>query len=80
MSSPVRELFVRDQVLAVLRQCNGMLLMEATLMAQINLTIAPPATPSEIERALDQLNRKGRVDFEVDQDDHRIKRWKIVSK
>lgn len=72
-----RDMFVREAVKEVLRQCAGHLLLEKTVMQQVNLQLAPPATPTEIARALEQLKKKGRVDFEVDEEDQRIRRWKI---
>lgn len=75
--SAIREMFVRDAVKEVLRQCEGLTLLESTLMQQVNLTLAPVATPAEIASALKQLQEKGRIEFVVDEEDANIKRWRL---
>lgn len=75
--SALREMFVRQQIVSVLENCDGLLLLEQTLMTQVNLTLTPAAAPKEISRGLDQLLKKGRIEFEVDEEDARLKKWRI---
>jgi hypothetical protein len=74
----LRRKFVREAILEVLRQCRGHLLLELTLTQQVNLTLAPIASPEEIKRGLDELRAKGRADWEADEDDLSLRKWKIV--
>lgn len=77
MSDAVRDLKTREAVKEVLRQCNGHLLLEKAVMREVNLELAPAASPKEIAGALDNLLKKGLVEFECDAEDARIKRWRI---
>ena len=73
-------MYVRAAVKAVLEQCAGYALVEMTLMQQVNLSLEPPASPREIRVELETLRKKDRVDYEVDEEDHAIRKWKIVSR
>ena len=76
-SEALRRKFVREAVLEVLRQCRGYFLPEATLMQQVNFTLAPAAVPSEIKTALKELRDKGRADWKADDDDIESRSWRI---
>ncbi|HXG49099.1 MAG TPA: hypothetical protein VNO52_15855 [Methylomirabilota bacterium] len=79
MSDPrLRRKFVREAVLEVLRQCRGHALLETTLVQQVNVTLSPAAAPKEIQAALGELRAKGRADWEADEDDLTLRRWRIV--
>lgn len=76
----IRRMKVRSEVLHVLSDTHPYWLLESTLMSQVNLSLVPAAAPTEIRQALDVLKGKDRVDWQVDEDDSELRRWKITDR
>ena len=54
--NPQRQLLVRLTILKILAECNGYLLPEVQLFAQLNIDVRPPVTVSEVESELKFLD------------------------
>jgi len=71
-------MFLRDAVLRVLSQTHGFWMLEITILQQVNLTLRPSTAPTELAAALEKLLAKGKVDYQIDEDDQQIRRWQIT--
>jgi len=66
-------------VLAVLKDVGKYSMEDRTLVGEVNITFAPPASLDEVQAAVRLLHEKGMVDYKVDAIDQSIRRWTITA-